>query len=242
MTIDSELFMQTHVSVDCVIFGFDKNQLSVLVQRNTGVSNDKETKLPGSLIYQKENADEVAYRVLYEQAGIDDMKLKQFKCFISLQRTANPDDADRLEDTCGNKENRLITIAYLSICKIDRELNIFPKHKTVAWCPFDKLPQLPFDQNQIVEEALNEIRTWVEYEPSIIFELLPNKFTASEFRRLCEAIYRKKYDARNFHKKMSRMRYLIQLEEKQKKVPHRAGHYYRFNKVSYRKHSRILIC
>lgn len=229
-------FMQTFVSVDCVVVGFNNNQLHVLlVQRNTPTSNGQDLKLPGSLIYQHEDADEAAHRVLNELTGIKKMTLKQFKSFTSPQRTSNPDDIAWLEIAYNNKINRLITIAYLSLCKIDRKLNIVSKYKAVDWCPLSDLPQMPFDHNRIVEESLKEIRTWVEYDPAVIFELLPVKFTAAELRHLFEAIYRKKYDVRNFHKKIQGMEYVVPLEEKQQGVNHRAARFYKFDKVLYKK-------
>lgn len=229
-------FMQTFISVDCVVLGFDKNGLNILlVERNTATSNGKDLKLPGSLIYYEEDADKAAHRVLKELTGIDKMRLKQFKSFTSPERTSNPDDIKWLEVAYNNKISRLITIAYLSLSKINKKLNVVSKYKTVAWHPLDTMPQMPFDHNQIVEEALNEIRAWVEYDPAIIFELLPTKFTASELRHLYEAIYRKKYDVRNFHKKIAGMEFLISLDEKQKGVSHRAARYYKFDRVLYKK-------
>lgn len=229
-------FMQTYVSVDCVVLGFDKNQLNVLlVQRNNTTEGGRDLKLPGSLIFQEEDADEAAHRVLNELTGIKKMTLKQFKSFTSPGRTSNPDDVAWLEIAYNNKINRLITVAYLSLCKISRKLNVVSKYKTVDWCPVDMLPAMPFDHNQIVEEALNEIRSWAESDPAILFELLPVKFTAAELRHLYEAVYRRKYDVRNFHKKMVTMEYLIPLEEKQQGVSHRAARYYKFDRIIYKK-------
>jgi hypothetical protein len=229
-------FLQTYVSVDCVVFGFDKGQLNVLlVQRNTLPSAATGLKLPGSLIYQQEDADAGAYRVLNELTGIKKITLRQFKSFTSPQRTANQDDVAWLETTYRNKIDRLITVAYLSLCKTNRKLNLVSKYKTVNWCPLSELPAMPFDHNQIVEEALNEIRSWVEMEPAILFELLPVKFTVADLRRLYEEIYHRKQDVRNFHKKIIRMEYIVPLEEKQENVSHRAARYYKFDRVIYNK-------
>lgn len=229
-------FIRTYVSVDCVILGFDNAQLNVLlVQRNSESLEKKDLKLPGSLIYQEEDADKAAHRVLHELTGIKKMTLKQFKSFTSPTRTSNPEDVKWLEIAYNNKIDRLITISYLSLCKINRKLNIVSKYKTVEWCPVNELPKMPFDHNQIVEESLKEIRRWVEYDPSIIFELLPSKFTAAELRRLYEAIYRKNYDVRNFHKKIAGMDYIVPLDERQEGVSHRAARFYKFDRILYKK-------
>ena len=230
-------FMHAFVSVDCVILGFDKEKLNVLlVQRNTPTTiNDKDLKLPGSLIYQDEDADKAAHRVLNELTGINKMTLKQFKSFTSPQRTANADDVAWLEAAYNNKIDRLITVAYLSLIKIDRKINSVSKYKSVAWCPIDQLPQMPFDHNLIVEESLKEIRSWIEYDSAVMFELLPAKFTAADLRHLFEAIYGRKLDVRNFHKKLLLMDHVVPLEEKQQGVSHRAARYYKFDKVIYRR-------
>lgn len=92
---------------------------------------------------------------------------------------------------------------------------------------------MPFDHNQIVEASLAEIRKWIEAEPVTIFELLPQKFTISQIHRLYEAVYNKKIDIRNFHKKIGTMQYITALEERQQGVSHRAARYYKFDKVMY---------
>jgi ADP-ribose pyrophosphatase YjhB (NUDIX family) len=227
--------------VDCVVFGFDKSRLHVLlVQRNNTSAAGKNLKLPGSLIYQQEDADSGAHRVLNELTGIKKIALRQFKSFTSPDRIADPNDREWLGITYHNDQiDRLITIAYLSLCKINRKLNLVSKYKTVEWCPVAELPPMPFDHNQIVREALNEIQNWVEKDPAILFKLLPLKFTAAELRLLYEAIYRQKQDIRNFHKKMARMEYILPLDEKQENVSHKAARYYKFDRMRYEKQKII---
>ena len=56
-----------HVSVDCVLLGTNEDKLCVLlVERQVAGSNEKHYKLPGSLIYESEDLDTAAYRVLNE--------------------------------------------------------------------------------------------------------------------------------------------------------------------------------
>jgi len=230
------LYMRTYVSVDCVVFGFGKNQLNVLlVRRNSPDADTKGLKLPGSLIYQPEDADEAAIRVLNELTGIHKMTLKQFKAFTSPERIADKDDAQWLEYAYHDSIDRLITIAYLSLCKITRKLKVASKYNAVEWIPVKQLPRMPFDHNQIVEESLKEIRNWVENDSVILFELLPVKFTATELRLLYEAIYNRKFDARNFHKKINQMPFVLPLDEYQENVGHRAARYYKFNRLEYNK-------
>ncbi|NDW10813.1 NUDIX domain-containing protein [Dysgonomonas sp. 520] len=227
-------FIHTYVSVDCVVFGFDDEQLNILlVQQNEG--NLKDLKLPGSLIYDEENVDDAANRVLFELTGIKKMALRQFRCFASPDRASKPEDVKWLNVEYQPDINRLITVAYLSLCKISRKLNNVSKYKKSGWVPIKDIPKMPFDHNQIVEESLGEIRRWIEYDSSIVFELLPTKFTISQLHKLYEAIHNKKIDIRNFHKKIATMPYVVQLNEMQKNVPHRAARYYKFDKKIFNK-------
>ncbi len=241
MTVNLRLmklnYIHTFVSVDCVVFGFDDEQLNILLVRrgDTEEKASKNMKLPGSLIYDEEDVDDAAHRVLFELTGIKRMSLKQFRCFASPNRARNEDDKKWLDKEYQPNINRLITVAYLSLCKIDRKLINISKYKDSEWCPLSKLPSMPFDHNEIVLAALHEIRRWIESDPVIIFELLPSKFTITQVRRLYEAIYNKKIDVRNFHKKIAAMSYIVALDEKQQNVSHRAAQYYKFDKTIYNK-------
>jgi len=65
--IDIDKLVNPHVSVDCVLIGFDGEQLKVLLVKQVGqesVNGYTDMKLPGSLIYEDEDLDEAAQRVL----------------------------------------------------------------------------------------------------------------------------------------------------------------------------------
>lgn len=69
--------------------------------------------------------------------------------------------------------------------------------------------------------------------PSVLFELLPRKFTAAQFRSLYEILLNHRVDARNFHKKIALMDYVVPLDERQQGVAHRAARYYKFDRKKY---------
>lgn len=231
-------FIQTFVSIDCVVFAFDGEQIKILL-----VSKDKKNnllKLPGSLIYDDEDVDDAASRVLYELTGIKKMILRQFRCFASPRRASNEEDIKWLDIAYQPNINRLITVAYLSISRIDRKLRNISKYKETEWLPIDKIPDLPFDHNQIIDESLKEIQRWIEIDSAIVFELLPSKFVISQVHKLYEAIYIKNLDIRNFHKKIQSLPYIKELDEKQKNVSHRAAKYYKFDRLVYNKYKANL--
>ena len=59
-----------HISVDCVVVGFDGEQLKVLLLKRTINENGQEyhdMKLPGSLIYEDEDLDAAAQRGIWHR-------------------------------------------------------------------------------------------------------------------------------------------------------------------------------
>ena len=224
-----------HVSVDCVVLGFDGEHLKVLLVKQTGHEESgyyNNMKLPGSLIYNDEDLDEAAQRVLYELTGLNELHLIQFRAFGSKNRTNNPKDIKWLErfHQLNQKVERIVTIAYLTMVKIDKKLTHLSDRYEACWTDIDALCPLAFDHNQIIGEALWFVRQYVQTQPAALFDLLPKRFTAAELRTLYETIYDRKFDVRNFHKRIAQMKYVLPLEEFQTGVAHRAARYYKFDR------------
>ena len=194
-----------HISVDCVVIGFDGEQLKVLLIKRAGEEEGEifhDMKLPGSLIYMDEDLDEAAKRVLNELTGLKNVNLMQFKAFGSKDRTKDPKDVHWLERAMQSKVERIVTIAYLSLVKIDRALSRELDDYQACWVAMQDIKTLAFDHNLIIKEAMIYIRQYVEINPSSLFDLLPRKFTAAQLRTLYELVYGKRIDVRNFHKKL----------------------------------------
>jgi ADP-ribose pyrophosphatase YjhB (NUDIX family) len=240
--IDTQKMLYPHVSVDCVLLGFNEDKLCVLLtERKNAPQESAAFKLPGDLIYEDEDLDEAAYRVLTDATRLKRVRLKQFRCFGSPNRTKKRQDVQWLEQTSQLKIGRLITIAYLSLCKISKKTNLSLTGETARWFAVDKIPiDLPFDHHQIITESIQEMRNWIDSDPSIVFEFLPPKFTAFQFRRIYEVIYNQTLDVRNFHKKLSALSYVVLTDDREEDVSHRAARFYRFDRVKFKQQfSRI---
>ncbi len=235
---EKQQLANNHISVDCVVIGFDGEQLKVLLIKRAGEENGEvfhDMKLPGSLIYMDEDLDGAARRVLLELTGLKNVHLTQFKAFGSKDRTKDPKDVHWLEHAMRMKVERIVTVAYLSLVKIDRALNRGLEEHQAEWVALPDIKALAFDHNLIIREAMTFIRQYVDANPSALFDLLPRKFTALQLRRLYELVYGKPMDVRNFHKKIALMGYVTPLDEKEQGVAHRAARYYRFDKKIYNK-------
>jgi 8-oxo-dGTP diphosphatase len=226
-------------SVDCVIFGFHDSKLKVLLIEREKVGNSPmkghKLKLPGSLITESEDLDISAIRTLKELTGLDNIFLKQFGVFSSPERLSPPEDLAWLRETSGLMVDRVVTIAYISLIKIS-ESNITTK---TIWQPVDKLPDLIFDHNYIIQNALNALRNEVRTEPHC-FELLPKKFTIRQMQNLYEEILGESLDNRNFRKKVKPLEFILPLSEKEKEVNHKPAQLFKFDKKIYEKHRKVL--
>lgn len=123
-------------------------------------------KLPGSLIYQDEDLDEAAKRVLNELTGLKNLKMIQFKAFGSKDRTRNPKDVHWLEKVEHTRVTRIVTVVYLALVKIDRSLNRQQDNCLVEWVPMTQIRTLAFDHNRIIKEAVEFLCQYVRLNPA----------------------------------------------------------------------------
>lgn len=232
----NEIIYNPHVSVDCVVFGFDGEKLKVLliertIAENNELYNDK--KLPGSIILADEDLDKAAIRVLTELTGLKNIYLSQFHSFGNPNRTENPRDILWLENTMQLKIGRIVTVAYVALIKIDRKIQVKADNTQANWYDLNevKTMNLAFDHSEIIKKGLEFIRHNLDIEPHLLFELLPRKFTISQLRSLYDTVHQTNSDVRNFQKKVAQWPYIIALDEMEDGVPHRAARLYKFKRT-----------
>jgi 8-oxo-dGTP diphosphatase len=102
----------------------------------------------------------------------------------------------------------------------------------VGWFALDDLPKLAFDHAEIVRVAHERLRGKVRYAP-VGFELLPPRFSLTQLQRLYEIILGTELDKRNFRKKLLAMDLLVETDEYEQGVRHRAARLYRFDRRKY---------
>ncbi|MCP4125004.1 MAG: NUDIX hydrolase [Bacteroidetes bacterium] len=230
--------LNPYVSVDCVIFGFERSKLHVLLIQRQLSDHDSENKgvqyaLPGDLIYDNEGLDMAAMRVLKELTGLKNIFLEQFNSFGDPDRLSSEEDKKWLNKVRAHPNARVITIAYFSLVNMN---DYVPKAASFAssaqWIPIDTVGKLPFDHNQILEKALHRLNQSLKSRP-VGFNLLPQKFTLAQLQQLYEVILNKNLDKRNFRRKILKIGMLKKLDEKQSGVAHKPASYYSFDPTKY---------
>ena len=204
------------VTTDCVIFGFDGSELQVLlIERGIEPFKGK-WAFPGGFLNMDETAQEGALRELKEETGLENAYIEQFNTYSDPGR---------------DPRERVITIAHYALVRI-QEVKGGDDAAKAQWFPIDKVPQLAFDHDKILRDAMRKLRERIHFEP-IGFELLPEKFTMRDLQILYESILGVKFDRRNFAKKMMHYELLNQLDETVRPTAKRDALLYSFNKENY---------
>ena len=208
------------ITIDCVIFGFEKGSLEViLVQHAGGISKGK-WGLPGGWIEKSESIDAAAHRLLRELTGLDHIYLEQLKAF---------------GDPARFPLDRVITIGYYALIKReDYSVKAGFTASEAKWFKINEIPDLIYDHNEILTFSLRKLRRRVRQAP-VGFNLLPEKFTLLQLMQLYEEILGIEMDKSNFRRKILKMKLLVDINEKQKEVSHRAAKLYRFDNTIYKK-------
>ena len=208
------------ITVDCVIFGFAENQLKILLTKRNIEPYLGEWALPGGFIGMDETADECACRKLKEEAGLEDIYMEQLYTFSAVDR---------------DPRYRVVSIAYYALVKsTDCVLHAGSDIADIQWFSLENAPPLAFDHKEITAAAVERLRGKISYQP-LGFELLPEKFTLPDLRRIYEAILQRSLDRWNFSKKILKTGLLIDHSGTQKNRSRRTAIIYSFDKAKYEK-------
>ena len=224
------------VGVNPVIFSVIDNKLKVLI---TTFDPRIKKLIPGGGILNHENADDAAKRVLKEATGLENIFLKQFRLFSEPNRFSYFTVYNELNDPSYKPPedvdipDRVFTIGYFAL------VNYNTVHPTGGimndiseWIDIKDIPELMYDHNLIIEEAVTALRTEITIKP-IGYNLLPEKFTMTELQRIYEIILDRPFTRSNFQRKMLSWGIYERLDERKEGVSHKRPFLYRFNKEKY---------
>lgn len=216
-----------HLSIDCVVFGFQDARLKVLTVR---LKENNLWALPGGYVLKTENINEAANRILQERTGAANIYLQQFRVFSDLNRTEG--FFEDFDDMIWNKQ-RFLSIGFYALVDYSQvNLVIDDISDACEWKSIDELPELMMDHRLIFDKALITLRKQLNYKP-IGLNLLPENFTMPELQKLYETILEKKLNRGNFYRKILRYDILEKLNESRKGGAHKAPDLYRFNITKY---------
>jgi 8-oxo-dGTP diphosphatase len=199
------------VAVDSVVFGYEAGELKLLLYPRAFEPVKGEWSLMGGFVQENESADEAANRVLIQTTGLDNIYLEQVFSF---------------SDPIREPFERVISIAYFALIRIDRFRKNRLDKSGAQWWPVNELPSLIFDHKEMITQGLKKLQQ--KAGSSLVgSELLPQKFTLLQLRNLYEAIYQRSFDPGNFRKKMLSLNVLEKLDQKNSTDSKKGAYYYR---------------
>lgn len=219
MTTYYNINPQFYVSVDCIIFGFDKGSLKLLLLKRNFEPAKGSWSLLGGFVQDGESVDDAAKRVLAELTGLENVYMEQVGTFGEVDRDPG---------------ERVISVAYYALININEyDRNLVQQHNA-HWAEINEIPPLVFDHPQMVKQARIMLQKKASSEP-IGFNLLPSLFTLFQLQSLYEAIYREPLDKRNFRKRVADLNYIEKTDKIDKTGSKRGAALYKFNENAYRK-------
>lgn len=207
------------LAVDCIIFGFDQEELKILLIKRNFEPEQGKWSLIGGFLKKEEILDEAATRVLQHLTGLNEIYMEQLYTFSKVDR----DPADRT-----------LSVAYYALIDLSQPDKNTLLKESAKWFTLKDAPKLIFDHNLMVERAMARLRRKALSKP-IGFELLPEKFTMRTLQKLYEAILDNKLDKRNFISKFNSLDILIKLKEKDTSSSKKGAYLFQFDAEKYKR-------
>ncbi|MCI5080491.1 MAG: NUDIX hydrolase [Saprospiraceae bacterium] len=205
------------LAVDCIIFGFDEEDLKILLIKRGFEPEMGKWSLVGGFLQKQETLETAATRILNLYTGLDNIYMEQVATFSEVDR-------DPVE--------RTISTAYYALINIEEHNQKLNKQFSANWFSVAKAPKLIFDHDKMIQHALKRLRNRAATQP-IGFELLPEKFTMRQLQKLYEAIWDTQLDKRNFINKIRSLNILEKLDEKDKTSSRKGSFLYQFDPQKY---------
>lgn len=202
---------QHYVAVDCVILGYQDEEIKLLLYPRSFEPYKGNWSLLGGFVQDNESADEAAARILKQTTGLEQIFLEQVASFSEPNR---------------DPEARVISLAYYALIRIDLHDEELVKENGAYWIPIRKLPNLIFDHQEMFVKALVKLQQKAGYG-LCGGELLPEMFTLIQLRKLYEAIFQHEFDPGNFRKKILSLGLLEKLNIKDASESRKGAFYYR---------------
>ena len=192
---DPAAYPRFAVTVDIALFTIRRGAIHTALVRRGEWPFEGRWALPGGFVREHEDLDQAAARELSEETGLrpdDSWYLEQLRAY------GTPGRDPRL---------RVVTVAYLAVCAGIPLLRAGGDADFAQLTPVQalELGLLAFDHAQIVSDALERIRSNLEYT-TLATMFLPPVFTIGDVRKVYEAVWGTPLDRANFQRNFRRNR------------------------------------
>jgi 8-oxo-dGTP diphosphatase len=224
---NKQILADFKVGVDNAIFSIDtqQNRLLILLVMRQDEPYLGYWCLPGTLVRTGEALNTAADRILAEKIRVDHLYLEQLYTFGGPGR--DPREA------ADSYNIRYLSVSYFALVRYETAELIATGVGGIAWYPIDKLPDLAFDHQQIIEYGHQRLRNKLEYSP-IAFDILPELFTLSDIYQLYTTVLGETFsDYSNFRNRLIKLKFLQETGLKSARGSGRPASLYRFDPVAF---------
>ena len=217
-----ENFLNIGVSVSICIFCYDEEQKKVLI-----IDKDNEPYiggkvLPHQMLKPNQSLEEVCSEILENNIGNKDIYVEQLNAFGKVYR---------------HPSGRIIDISFYGLINLQKDSIKLNKENNARFEKIDKSLDLVFDHNDIIDFANKRIKRRMKYRP-LGKNLLPLQFTMNEIEDLYSCFLGKKFDKRNFRRRILEMDFLKEIKKVQRNTRGRKAILYEFDPKKYKNYSK----
>lgn len=130
------------VTVDIIIIKNPCNNPEILLIQRLNPPFKDGWAIPGGFVDIDETLERAAERELKEETGLSGIILSQFKSYSAVDR---------------DPRGRTISIVFMGIAPMESKIMAGDDAKNANWFKLNNLPELAFDHNQIISEAMQNL-------------------------------------------------------------------------------------
>lgn len=130
------------LAADCVIFGFDDNDLKILLIERGQDPHKGKWAFPGGFMNIDETAEQCARRELEEETGLKDVAVEQFYTLSDVNR---------------DPRERVLSVAHYAIIRLS-DVKGGDDAIKAKWFSLDEIPSLAFDHEFMFQKAIQIIK------------------------------------------------------------------------------------
>ena len=187
MELRNPLYKNIGIHVICSLFTVDKGKVKVLLIKRRKEPFKDMWALVGGALYNNETVEEGIRREIFEKTGLKNIDLY----FSNVDSTV---DRSPLK--------RMVAVNFIGVIDKDNAiLKDTEKTSDAMWFSLDMIGELAYDHEKILKVARENLKKLV-VSSTVLKSLFPRGFTMPELQMTYEGILNKKFDRRNFRKKI----------------------------------------